>query len=507
MLIRLALALTMVAASVVNSDARSVADSDRRSAPRLSEADRHRYGTWATATSYIGSPDDYCFSSTRGSESGNFAPGVVASEFSFDCRTNTWLFSLVTNPGVESSAYGEIDLWIDIDRLSTGCESYDAVVFGGVERGRLYVGAVRTPSCDRATWVSMGPTTVYLDAVTGWFALEFPARVIGGSRMFEWFAIADSGSDGSTPIPRFGDYFTALVRRPGDPFVRTFVEGPRPTLGDHMLAAGADFDGDGFGDLVFVGGPSARLARGSFAGRFVDGPVPNVPGEWDHAVAGDFDGDGRGDLVVATGDVAEVRFGRRNATLTPPVPVVGLAPGTTHLVVANFDGGCCDDLYGWAPGGVTRFLRGNATRTFTLRPSDGIPSTDVVVAGNFDQEAGESVLFYRRSGRGNMKITVTSSGELRRRSAAGLTIPYYDDLVVGDWNGDGYDDVVMFEPGTASERIRMSGPRGGWADAPPIAITSNVTLVVTDVNGDGHDDLISWGRAGRSDRLMLGSGR
>jgi len=123
---------------------------------------------------------------------------------------------------------------------------------------------------------------------------------------------------------------------------------------DARLAAVGDFDGDGFGDLLWVDetGGLAFTPTASLAEDPVETPVfafGLLEADERVAGAGDFDGDGVGDLLIRRADDTVHLWFTMPGDVVEMVEV-GSARGSTLIGVGDFDGNGSDDL-AWTAGG------------------------------------------------------------------------------------------------------------------------------------------------------------
>jgi hypothetical protein len=256
--------------------------------------------------------------------------------------------------------------------------------------------------------------------------------------------------------------------------------------------ATADLDGDGELDLI-VGAPGDDV-NGAWSGRVAIfyGPLPATDTSasaadlvltgpsgsrtgWSVANAGDLDGDGFDDLAVgapALGGMGGVfvLYGGSRLTGLHPIqsladgiagPVAGSGFGTAIASAGDLDGDGLADLAVGAPraeGGV-----GTAFVFYGPASANSAPQADVMLRGpGYGSEVGYAL--------------------------AGL----------GDWNGDGYDDLAVGAPGglgavhvlhgapnlprfPVEADLRIEGPAGFRA--------GHALAALGDVNGDGLTDL------------------
>jgi hypothetical protein len=237
------------------------------------------------------------------------------------------------------------------------------------------------------------------------------------------------------------------------------------------------FFGSSNSDLLLHHGTSIQLFRNasghwqhSFSG------VERVRGSWqfkpnDQIVVGDFNGDGADEVVIFNG-------------VDWAIPYLGLlvADGAGGLeLIARYDG----DIPGW--GGFARndkFFAADLT-------GDG---RDDLIVFNGDDWSMPYVGLLRSSGVG---FTLTHRYDGDVPGWGGLA--RHDELFVGDLNADGRDDLVIFNGkdwsmsyvglfrsgrGGLSLTARYDGDIPGWGGLAP-----NDQLILGDFNGDGRCDV------------------
>lgn len=242
-------------------------------------------------------------------------------------------------------------------------------------------------------------------------------------------------------------------------------------------AVAGNFFGTGRSDVMLHHGRSIQVFRNNGAGfEHSFSGVERVPGSWqfkpnDQIVVGDFNGDGRDEVVIFNG-------------VDWVMPYLGLlvsdAAGTWRLV-ARYDG----DIPGW--GGFRRNDR------FFKADLNGDGKDDLVVF-NGDDWSMSYVGLLRSTGTG-FWLSQRYDGDIP--GWGGLA--RHDRLHVGDLNGDGRDDIVIFNgqdwsmayvglfragPSGLTMTRRYDGDIPGWG-----GLARHDQLILADFDGDGRSDL------------------
>ena len=322
---------------------------------------------------------------------------------------------------------------------------------------------------------------------------------------------------------------------PATPVVQSFtVSAALPSVSYTVnpgpaLAAGSspnsvvtgDFNGDGIPDLAIANYNSNNVAvlLGNGSGGFAAAPgSPFAVGTNPRGLAaGDFNGDGIQDLAVAN-------FGSNNVTVLlgngsggfGPAPGSPIAVGTNafSVGVGDFNGDGIQDLA--VPNGGTNnvsVLLGNGLGGFA--PASGSPlavgSTPIYVAvGDFNGD-GYQDLAVPNNGDGTVTVLLGNGAAGFATSpgspfAAG-TFPRT--VVVGDFNGDGYQDLAIANSGSGNVTVLLGNGSGGFAAGPgsPFTVGADpVALAVGDVNGDGIQDLAVSNFNSSNVSVLLGNG-
>jgi hypothetical protein len=233
----------------------------------------------------------------------------------------------------------------------------------------------------------------------------------------------------------------------------------------------SDVTGDGKPEIVSLdigspfSAPTLHVAVGNGDGTFHFGSTTNTGVADDLLAAGDFRGIGRSDLVLASsfGHLLTILPGNGNGTFAT-------APAVT-------------------PGGPTDILSPVATGVFTASGRQ-----DVVLSGFNADNTGigfERILFNNGDGTFTPGPTISLGRSVRPGS-----------VVVGDFTGNGHQDIAVTTPSGKLEVILGNGD--GTFQAPITGFTADShhplgSMVVGDFNGDGRLDI-----AMRSTLLLSG---
>lgn len=295
----------------------------------------------------------------------------------------------------------------------------------------------------------------------------------------------------------------------------------------------ADFDQDGADDLAALvdGGTAVRLLFSRFSStdgvhrvhRFEEGliPLPGSAGAFEAIAAGDFDADGRADLFLASPDrdalLVYLAAGRDcpdgPVCVEEEVPAAVRAGGP--IATGNFDGAFGDDvLLVSHAGGVTRAstLWSTAGRSLTApaRAKRVAKGEAVAYAGDFDGGRSDDVVWLdaaRRRQRiwhgSERKARPQCAGSgasscftkaFKAKDVVALPVPLgpaLAGLVVGDFDGNGLDDLLVRSSDAPPVLFAVPGAGG------PSFVPMNVAL---------HDSHLYQMVAGEFDDAVDASG-
>jgi hypothetical protein len=281
-----------------------------------------------------------------------------------------------------------------------------------------------------------------------------------------------------------------------------------------------DFNGDGILDIASAGDSSVTILLGNGDGTFTAKSILGNCGVADAMAVADFNGDGIPDMAVTCppSSAVNIYLGNGDGTFTlKSSPATGNWPngvavadfnddGIPDLAVANAP--CCG--YPYTP--YLTILVGNGDGTFTAAPNAPAPSEawDVKV-GDFNGDGIPDLVFSNQYGSDNSIVILLGNGDGTFTAAPSVaTGNGNNDVHVGDFNGDGKEDMALIyaDGGNTILKMMMGNGDGTFTAAPggPITFPYSANIDQGDFNGDGVLDLYVMDFSDETVTLMLGNG-
>ncbi|MBL8300442.1 MAG: VCBS repeat-containing protein [Rhodanobacteraceae bacterium] len=226
-------------------------------------------------------------------------------------------------------------------------------------------------------------------------------------------------------------------------------------------------------------------------------------GDAESVAIGDVSGDGRDDLVVVTNayftnswsNHVLIYAQQADGTLAPPqaLPYTTTYGGGRGLVLADIDDdGVLDIVAGY--GGGLALLRRDGAGGFNLRNVATSDNGSVLTSLDVDRNGVADIIGLSYSDPARIYLS-DGLGGIASQQALATQAGGWNDLEIGDLNGDGIDDLaVMSGQGLLPNLTvhRHDGISGWLAPLSYVVGTSELTrgLAIGDFNNDGRDDAV-----------------
>ena len=286
-----------------------------------------------------------------------------------------------------------------------------------------------------------------------------------------------------------------------------------------QAVAAGDFNGDGLTDLAVAnnGGNNVSVLLSNGDGTFFPATPSFDAGDTPiKVVAGDFNGDGIPDLAVLNynANTLSVLLGNGDGTFQPPSPIP--LPGRSlDLVVADLTGDGFLDIAvaDYADSRVQVFL-GNGDGTFK-DPQSFLAGSNprALVVGDFNNDGLPDLAVADYNGGANTAVSILLGNRdpdnnwrfLAPNPVAAGIQP--DALGVGDFNGDGNQDLVVADFASNNVRLLLGDGNGNFVPTRLLSVGTHPTgLVVDDFNGDGVPDVAVVNSDSNSVSVLLANG-
>ncbi|WP_406628853.1 FG-GAP-like repeat-containing protein [Amycolatopsis sp. WGS_07] len=399
-------------------------------------------------------------------------------------------------------------------------------------------GASWQHGCLGETQTRQGTTGARVDDLTGWIheqAIVGSAKAVGHGVTVSWTPLAASDNatysvyaNASGPAKAVPEQLvgttaetslvhSAAARQNWSYLVVSSTGVASPSFsaktGNRSLT---DFTGDGKADIAtFVRGSAGSVfVANSDGGQFVDRSV-----KWhdrfsigdEIPLTGDFNGDGKADVATFTrGDTGDVYVALSDGTKFNGNGTLwqdDFGHFDDRLAIGDFNGDGKDDVVAFTTRGAVYVVLPEGTKfgpAQVWHTGFGF-GNEVPMVGDFNGDGKDDIATFTRSDTADVFVALSDGSKF-----TGTSVKWHDNFAfndeipaVGDFNGDGKDDIAVFTRGPAgdvfvalSDGTKFTGTSVKWHDN--FAFNDEIPAI-GDFNGDGKDDIATFTRGDAGD--------
>jgi len=222
----------------------------------------------------------------------------------------------------------------------------------------------------------------------------------------------------------------------------------------------------------------------------------------------DFNGDGRQDIVTANTSSLSIRLGNGTGGFTGTTEVAVSVP--QEVAIGDFNGDGRQDIVVVSPSNsshkVSIFL-GNGSGGFT-GPFWTIVGTrfNNVAVGDFNGDGRQDLALVNYWTNTVSICLGDGTGSFVVTTEVGVG-PEPQDVVVGDFNDDGLQDIATANSRNNTASIRLGDGLGGFSGTTSIPVgTKPQSMAIGDFNSDGNQDFVTANYGSSTVSLRLGDG-
>ncbi|MDE0801918.1 MAG: VCBS repeat-containing protein [Acidimicrobiales bacterium] len=221
------------------------------------------------------------------------------------------------------------------------------------------------------------------------------------------------------------------------------------------------------------------------------------------ALAGDFSGDGLDDIVwYGPGGTADHLW---RSPIADPTSLQLSISGTYEPLVGDFSGDGIDDIFWYRPGSGAEYVWTGRAGNPANRPFDNHSGAGVRVNGHYDPVVGDfsgdgiDDIFWHAPGSTRHYLWRGGNGLSFQSNAVDLAIDRVD--AVGDFDGDGRTDLVDHRPGATPDAIFHS--TGTNFVRTTVQVGGSYNLIVGDYDDNGVDDIYWYSTGSGNDYVWF----
>jgi FG-GAP-like repeat len=241
--------------------------------------------------------------------------------------------------------------------------------------------------------------------------------------------------------------------------------------------------------------------------------LPPIPNAARKAGGRDFTADGKSDIYwYGWGDIHETMW--TGTSTVGKFAEIGAEQVTGGYVPlgGDFNGDGHDDVFWYGVGTAPdKFWLGDGT---TFANTSILDSTGAAMAvngyyspivGDFDGDGRDDIFWYARTDSQDTVWYGTANGRFAPKQPTNVSFTGYTP-VSGDFDGDGKTDIFWYAPGDGNDSIWQGSSSRTFVTKAVKQVSGTYSPVAGDFNGDGKDDIFWYSGGSTGDTLWLSTG-
>lgn len=265
------------------------------------------------------------------------------------------------------------------------------------------------------------------------------------------------------------------------------------TIFDQVMQA--DFNGDGKSDVLFYSTATGalKIGLGDGSGNFTYAPAATISSGYDVIARGDFNGDGKTDLLLYRKSDGAASIALSNGSGGFTFIAQTFSPGFTSVAVADYDGDGISDVIVYnnqTPPYNAYYLRGDGAGHFLAGTGLFFGSGFTVYPADLNADRKSDFILYRPAD-GTVFVALSNGTGFSYHYL--LYSPAFTSFKIGDVNGDGFPDLVLYNAVNANGYLLLGDGAGNFPTVYSLFFGPGMDFVgLRDVNGDGKQDVVLY---------------